>query len=102
MTEIEAFLFKNNWKPSNPMIYASDFWVSGAKFPVLIEIIPLLSKAIESYRSEFQAKLFTLSSWNIWDWVIKSKPIKFLFTSKTANFFLVTLISHLTILTEAL
>jgi len=70
--------------------------------PVFIETIPLLSKAIESYKSEFHAKLFTLNYWNICVWVIKSYPIKFLFTSNTASFFFVTFKSHLTMAAVAL
>ena len=46
-----------SWKPSNPMIEASDFCVNGGKFPVFIEITPLLENAILSSRSEFQQKL---------------------------------------------
>jgi len=65
--------------------------VRGGRFPVFIEIVPPLEKAILSSRSEFQAKLLTFTYWKICAWVSKSNPTKFLFKSKMANFFFETL-----------
>jgi hypothetical protein len=65
ITVIVSLLLMNSWNPSKPMMLAYDFWVKGGKFPVLIEIVPPEEKAMLSSRSEFQAKLLTLTSWNI-------------------------------------
>lgn len=102
MTEIFYFLMTKSWNPSKPMIEASDFWVKGGKLPVLMEMMPLDEKAKLSSRLEFHAKLLMLTSWKSWVWVIRSYPTKFLYRSNTANFFLETLISHLTTADEAL
>jgi len=67
-----------------------------------MEIIPFEEKAKLSSRSEFQEKLLMLTSWKSCVWVIKSYPTRFLYKSKTANFFFETLISHFTTADEAL
>lgn len=102
ITEIVSFFCTKSWNPSKPIMEAYDFWVKGGKLPVFIEIIPLDEKAKLSYKSEFHEKLFIFTYWNSWVWVIKSYPTRFLYKSKTASFFFVTLISHFTTADDAL